>query len=414
MSKPRYTCVSFPVLPYDMGIEQSMAEIKDAGFDHYFLCCGIYAPYRLVMPRNTNRGIYSLEEGMQYYQPKETFYSNTKIRPMASKDFGSIDVLGETVKHAKKYGLTVGAWLPIFANGRIAKAYTDTAVENIYGSKDRLYLCYNNPDVLEFAKAMCLEMVAEYGVDTVELDKIPQTNLELNAFAGRVDPILRFIGSFCFCEHCHREAKELGFDLNSIKKHAKKLADECLKIAPSTVNALSSELQGDAEIPLLLLDEPLMLDLLRLRMLTTRNILKDLSREIKAVKESTQVSVAFVPQFKIGHDAASPRSWLGGQSNKNVADVVDVINSVIHWEKDVVAYDTRRAANSVGGKCILDVHLPAYGRFAPGQTIELAKTALANGADYLSFFCWDLMTEEMVKSLKNYIQSNKQSGTLSE
>ena len=407
MSIKRYTCASFPVLLNDMGVEKTIAEVKNCGFDHFFTCCGIYSPYRLVMPRNTKRGIYSLEEGMQYYYPNEKYYHGTKIKPAASKDFGKIDILGETIKYARQYGLTVGAWLPIFSNGRIAKTYTDTAIENLYGSKDRMYLCYNNPDVLTFSKAMIQEMVQEYNVDVVELDKIPQTNLELNAFAGRIDPILRFIGSFCFCEHCQKEAKELGFDLNAIKKHATKLASQCLTIAPSVVNGLGAELQGDAEIPLLLFDEPLMLDLIRLRMLTTRNIIRDFDSEIKNMNKNTKLSVTFVPPFKIGHDAASPRSWLGGQSYKNVADIVDIINSVIHWENDVVAYETKRASYSVEGKCMLDVHIPAYGRFSPEQTIELASTAAQNGADALSFFCWDLMSDDMVKHINSYIKENK-------
>ena len=56
---------------------------------------------------------------------------------------------------------------------------------------------------------------------------------------------------------------------------------------------------------------------------------------------------------------------------------------------------------------MLDVHVPAYGRFSPKQTIELAETAADNGADALSFFCWDLMTDDMIKHIKNYIGNNK-------
>lgn len=401
--QPRFTCVSFPVLPFDEGVETAMGHLAEVGFDHLMLCCGIYTGYRLVMPRNPQRAIYSLEEGMQYYRPNEANYSETKIKPRASDDFAGVNLLGEAVEHGRRCGVTVGAWLPLFANGRIAKQHPDVAVRNIYGSADRLFLCYNNPDVLGFVRGMVRDVVLDYGVDVVETDKVPQTLLELNAFAGRIDPVLRLIGSFCFCEHCRSKAAELGFDLSAIEKHALKLAEATLRIAPHTVNALADELQGDAEVPLLLLDEPLLYDLLRLRMLTVRQYLERLREEVHAMRAGTQMSACFVPPFKIGHDATQPRAWLCGQSYKNAADVVDYVNSVIHWGENVVAYDTRRAADAIGGRCGLDVHVPAYGRFSPQQTPRLAEAALANGANAVSFFCYDLMSDDMLASLKAWI-----------
>jgi len=401
----KFSCVSFAVLPYDFGAERTMDELHEAGFQHLMFCCGIYAGYRLVMPRNAERAVYALEEGCQYHRPNDAHYG--RIKPLYTSDLGDRDLLGEVIKHAHARGITVGAWLTFFANGRIAKAHPEVAVRNLYGSADRLYLCYNNPDVLEFVWGMTRDVVETYGVDVVEVDKIPQTVLELNTFAGRMDPIVRFVGSFCFCEHCHAKAAELGFDLRAIKKHARKLVDASLRIPPHVINRLADDLQGDSEIPLLLVDEPMMYDLLRIRLLTVRRYMEEVRRRVKALSARTQVSVAFVPPFKIGHDASAPRSWLCGQSYKNIADVVDILNCVIHWERDVVAYEARRAANAVAGRCRLDVHVPAYGRFSPEETPALAETALANGADSVSFFCYDLMTEEMLRSVGAWIKARR-------
>jgi hypothetical protein len=404
---PKSCCVSFPVLPHDMGPERTMAHLKEIGFDHLMICCGIYTGYRLVMPRNPERAIYSLEEGLQYYRPNPSHYDETSLRPQASADFADLDVLGGAVEHGRRLGLSVGAWLPLFANGRLAKQRPEAAVQNLYGSRDRLFLCYNNPDVLGFVRGMVRDVVLDYGVDVVETDKIPQTQLELNAFAGRIDPVLRLAGSFCFCAHCERKAAELGFDLAAMRRHARRLAEESLRIPPHVVNALADQLQGDAEAPLLMLDEPLIYDLLRLRMLTVRQYLAGLREEVRAMNPRTLVSACFVPPFKIGHDASQPRAWLCGQSYRNVADVVDYINSVIHWERDVVEYDTRRAAAAVAGRCGLNVHVPAYGRFSPQQTPLLAQTALDAGADAVSFFCYDLMSEDMVRSVGAWLAQRR-------
>ena len=404
---PKFSCLSFPVLPHDLGLERTMTHMKEIGFEHLMLCCGIYAGYRLVMPRNKKRAVYSLEEGMQYYRPNEEHYRDTPIKPVATSDLAKVDTLEGAVRYGRELGMTVGAWLPLFANGRVAKQHPEAAIQNLYGSPDRLFLCYNNPDVLEFVRGMVRDVVLDYGVDVVETDKIPQTVLEISAFAGRIDPILRFVGSFCFCRHCKAKAAELGFDLAAMKRRARALAEGSLRIPPHIVNRLSDDLQGDADMPLLLLDEPLMYDMLRLRHLTVREYLKGLRKEVRAMRKGTQLSATFVPPQKIGHDSTQPRSWLCGQSYKNVADVVDFINGVVHWERDVVAYDTRLAANAIAGRCRLDLHVPAYGRFSPEETPQLAEAALANGADSVSFFCYDLMTDDMIASLKSWIAAQK-------
>ena len=116
------------------------------------------------------------------------------------------------------------------------------------------------------------------------------------------------------------------------------------------------------------------------------------------------MAACLVPPVKVGHDATSPRAWLGAQSYRKFSTVVDTIHSVIHWEPEVVAYDTRRARDMIDAgnpKCELCVHVAAYGKRKPEDMASLAQAARGQGADSMAFFCHDLLDKPMIDALKS-------------
>ncbi len=151
--------VQFPI---SLGVEgpQCYGRIAQTGVDTVILCATIYAPYRLVLPRYPDKGIYSLEEGRYYFNAELDRYKDLPVNPVPSADFDGRDLLAEMTSAAPKAGLKAAAWVTIFASGRIAKQHPAWAVQNLYGSADRLFLCFNNPQVREYSLRVC-EEVAE-------------------------------------------------------------------------------------------------------------------------------------------------------------------------------------------------------------------------------------------------------------
>ncbi len=389
--------VQFPV---SLAVEGSdcYRRMAGEGISSAIFCTTIYAPYRLVLPRYPQKGIYSLEEGLYYFQPDPKRYRDLPVAPASSRDFGDRDLLAEMVGGAHKAELKAAAWVTIFASGRIAKNHPDWAVKNLYGSADRLFLDVDHPEVIEYSLRILEEIVSRYAVDEIMLDKIPQTCLELNAFAGRIDPVLRVLGSFCFSEHAARAARSHGIDLKECQKKALRLAEECLAIPPHVVNALASELQGDMEAPLLLLDHPWIMDVLKFRIASVNAFLEQARRRIDKIRKGVKLTACFVPPVKVGHDASSPRSWLAAQSYAGYKNApLDAIHCVVHWPADVVEYDTRRAVNAVGseGPRII-THVKAYGGTRPEELPGLAAAARRAGAVGVGYFCYDLMTDPML------------------
>lgn len=381
--------------------EACFERMAQAGIGRLLFCAMIYAPYRLVLPRYPQKAIYSLEEGRYYYTPEAERYRDLPLSPPPSGDFSGRDLIGEAVRGAAKAGLSPGVWMTTFASGLIAKTHPAWAVQNLYGSADRLFLCFNHPQVREYSLRVCAEIAERYDVKEIMLDKIPQLCMEIDVLSGRVDPVLRVLGSFCFCEHCVAAAAGEGVDLKEAHRKALNLAGRCLAIPPHVVNAQRDELKGDTEIPLLLLDHPWIMDILRFRIQSIHAFLSEVRRRIDAARKGVSLSVAFVPPVKVGHDASQPRPWLAAQSYAAYKDAaIDLIHCVVHWDADVVEYNTRRAVDAVaGGEVKIGTHVKAYGSTRPAELPGLVTAVRQGGADGVGYFCYDLMTDAMLAAV---------------
>ncbi|RPJ51720.1 MAG: hypothetical protein EHM21_02020 [Chloroflexi bacterium] len=394
--------IGFPAILDGLGPDRVMAEAAGMGAREFIACSIIYRGYRLVMPRSP-RQIYQLETGVTFYPADESIYRGSRIQPVSTRDFSGRDLFMESARAAERNGITLSAWVSCFANGRVAELYPDTAVQNLYGARDRLFLCFNNPDTIQYCLNMVKDLTCHYPLSSIMLDKIPQSMLEQEAFAGRIDPLLRLAGSICFCEHCHAQAREDGIDLAHVQELLLALAEASRKIPQYVRESMRDDLRGDIEIPGLLLEEPELYAVLQWRIRCVVHFLEQAKALVASPQSGCKLSAALVPPVKIGHDASVPRAWLGAQSYRAFSTVLDTIHSVIHWSPDVVEYDTRRARdwiNTGNPNCELCVHVAAYGSHRPDEMELLARAAVGQGADSLAFFCHDLLDERMLDTLK--------------
>ena len=283
----------------------------------------------------------------------------------------------------------------------------DLAVANLYGARDRLFMCYNNPQVRAYRLAMVRDVVGRYDVDALMLDKIPQTMLEASAFSGAFDPPLRTVGSFCFCEHCKARAAQSGLDLDEVRARCREIADRSLAVPPHIIASLGDQLIGDTEIPLLLLEEPLIYKMLQFRFETAIEFVSQIGALARQLRPEIVFQAAFVPPAHVGHDMTSPRSWLTVQSYKLYAEVLDEILCVVHWEPDIVRFETQRAVAAAEGKTRVITSMRLYGATRPEEVALLAEAALAGGSDGVSFLGYDVATDELLAALRKWVDTRK-------
>ena len=384
--------------------ESCYTEISRMGVGHVLFCTMIYSPYRMVLPRYPQKGIYSMEEGKYFYLPEQDRYQDLPMQPLPSTDWGGRDLLAESVAGARKAGVSPGAWITTFASGLLAKSRPDWALQNLYGSADRMFLCPNNPEVREYSLRICEEIAERYDIDEIMLDKIPQHCIEIDCLAGaRLDPAMRTMASICFCPHCVAAAAKDGIDLADCRQKALTICTQIMKMPPHIINSRGDRLQGDTGIPLLFFDHPWVIDILRFRVNCIRRFLEDARKRIDAVRQGVTFSVAFVPMVTPGHDASQPLSWLAAQSYAPYKDsAADIIHSVIHQDSPAVEYDTCRAVDAIdGGNTRIVTHVRACGPVNPVQLPELTAAAKRGGAEGVGYFCYDTMSNEMISSLRH-------------
>jgi hypothetical protein len=386
---------------------QVAANLRKAGCNSLLFFTSLYHGYRLIQRRYPHRAIYSLETDKVFYEPDLELYRDCALAPERSLDAGGVDFVAELSAACRNEGVRFSALIPMCAGERIVQMYPHLAVANLYGSRDRLFLCYNNPEVRAYRFAMVRDIVGRYGIDELMLDKIPQTMLELSALSGLFDPPLRTVGSFCFCEHCRKRAAQSGLDLDEVRARATEIANRSLRIPPHIIASLGDGLIGDTEIPLLLLEEPLIYRMLQFRFESAVEFVGQVRDLAKQLRPGIPVQAAFVPPCHIGHDMTSPRSWLTIQSYQKYRDVLDELLCVAHWGPDVVRFETARAVDAAEGRVKITTSMSLYGATKPEDVPLLGDAALAGGSDGVSFLGYDVTTDELLNALRKWVDSKE-------
>lgn len=381
--------------------------LKSVGVNELVYFTSLYHGYRLLQPRFPSRAIYTLETDRVFWDADPSFYKDSSVKPRKSDDFGDKDNVLEMITALHKEGIAFSPLVPMCAAESLVQERPDLAVENLYGAKDRLFLCYNNPDVRAYRFAMVRELSERYAIDHMMLDKIPQIMLEQNAFNGIFDPPLRTVGSFCFCRHCVARASQSGIDLNDIRQRSLAIAQRSLDLPPWLIAAQGAKLIGDTEMPLLLLEEPLLYAMLQFRFETAVEFVNEIRAILKRNRPKADLQAAFVPPSHVGHDMTSPRSWMTTQSYQKYRGALDEIFCCIHASPDVVRFEVARAVAAAEGKLRVVASLRLYGQTRPEEVAAMCDGALAAGSDGVSLLGYDVTSDSLLQALKAWVNTVK-------
>jgi hypothetical protein len=380
------------------------ANFRKFGANQMVFFTSLYHGYRLIQRRYPQKAVYSLETDRVFWEPDLSLYKGCVLQPQRSLDAPNVDYLATLSKACKAEGIAFIPLVPMCAAERMVQDHPELAVTNLYGAKDRLFLCYNHPEVRKYRFAMIRDIAGRYDIDALMLDKIPQTMLEQQALSGLFDTPLRTVGSFCFCPHCRAAAAKSGLDLEEVRQRCLALAQRSLRMPPYVVAALAEGLVGDTEAPLLLLEEPLVYRMLQFRFETAVRFVGEARELLAKLRPGKPLHAAFVPPCHIGHDVTAPRSWLTVQSYQKYRGAVDEIMCVVHWSPDVVRFETQRAVDAAEGQVKVYTAMRLYGPTTPAEVPLLAEAALAGGSDGVSFLGYDVATDDLLEALGTWVR----------
>jgi hypothetical protein len=90
--------------------------------------------------------------------------------------------------------------------------------------------------------------------------------------------------------------------------------------------------------------------------------------------------------------------------------VLDGILCVVHFDPDVVRFETQRAVAAAEGKLPITTSMRLYGPTRPEDVARLAEAALSGGSDGVSFLGYDVATDELLQSLCGWVKGFAKNG----
>lgn len=367
--------------------------------------------------------------GGNYATPHAEYYKNTVLKGdrLRAPDFGDLDIVAEVLPAAKKRGMKVYCSVQDgFNYPKDVELVKGLSEVNLHGKQDTA-MCFFNPDVREFWKALVTDLCSSYDIDGIML------------FNERNGPLLNAIGVShaqhiesdkvtCFCKYHEQEAKAKGINFQRAR-------EGYLRLNEFVQQSLNKQRPTDGyyvAFSRLLLTYPEIMAYNQLFDQGKHQVLKDIYTRVKSIRNTLEVGFhiehtnSFNPLYRASRDyreLAEMADFLkvveynncGGERYagfiRNVSrtvfgdvpqeELLQLNNHLLNYaheaslgelpkaglSPDYVYRETQRALDGVNGKSRIlpgiDVNIPSFskGMATPEETYQATAAALKAGAD---------------------------------
>jgi len=222
-----------PVSFMDEGVEETLDILQEKGAINT-LYIGTFSYDRGIVGRQIpggkfpDHGVRKSDEdhfhGGNYATPHAGFYKNTRIKGelLKAPDFGDTDILEKVLPSAKKRGLSVYACVQDGFNYPADTAVFKEFYEVNPGGQKKGAMCFYQPDVREFWKAVSVDLCTSYDIDGILLFN-ERGGPFLNALGASHNQSIASSQVTCFCEHHRKAAETQGIDFERTKEGYRKL-----------------------------------------------------------------------------------------------------------------------------------------------------------------------------------------------
>jgi len=159
----------FPWCFADEGVEKLMGYLRDLGINRLCLTSHYHAGFFLY-GTSPKRRVHMLEDGVTYFRPTDSFYTDSPIKPAVSKFCDETDLFGDVCAEAKKVGMRVSAWTVCLHNTRIGLLHPECTIHNVYGDRLSHAMTPAHPASRAFVLAMVADLAEHYPIEAVLLE----------------------------------------------------------------------------------------------------------------------------------------------------------------------------------------------------------------------------------------------------
>jgi hypothetical protein len=259
--------------------------------------------------------------GGNFARPHAAFYKNTAIKGdrLKAPDFGTLDILEEVLPAAKKRNIKVVCSVQDGFNYPEDMPFVkDFAEVDIQGRKTGA-MCFFQPDVREFWKAVVKDLCSSYPIDGILL------------FNERNGPLLNAVGishsqridaskTTCFCAHHQQAAAQHGIDFNRARQGY-------LTLNEYVQQSLDGKRPTDGyyvEFTRLLQEFPEIMAYNQLFDIGKHQVLKEVYKTVKSVRKDLHVG------FHIEHTNSFNPLYRASRSYEALATMADFLKVVVY------------------------------------------------------------------------------------
>jgi hypothetical protein len=254
-------------------------------------------------------------------------------------------------------------WNPVAGNLPAVQVAVD-----IQGRKSGA-MCFYQPDVREFWKAVATDLCSSYPIDGILLFNERNGPL-LNAIGVSHHQAIDSAGVTCFCEQHQKAAEQHGIDFQRAKQGY-------LKLNQYVLNSLDGKRPSDGyyvEFARLLLEYPEIMAYNQLFDLGKHQVLKDVYNTVKGIRKNLEVG------FHIEHTNSFNPLYRASRSYEELGAMADFLKVVVYNNCGGERY--RNFIRNVSSTVFRDVppeelmlmnnHLLNYAREAPIEELPMA------------------------------------------
>jgi hypothetical protein len=227
------------------------AELRTAGIDTLCLATAYHAG-KFLRPHGASSPVYFPEDGTVHCRVRPERYG--RIRPRESAVALDGDPFG---RFAGRGDIGVTAWAVLMHNTRLGTAHPDAVARNAFGDPYWYSLCPANPEVQDYAVALCADIAERYPVRGLVLESAGWMAYRHGyhhefALVG-ANPWLDAMLGLCFCRHCVAGATQAGIAAAALRERVAARVRDYLAAPLDTPEAigrswLACDLAVDAEL----------------------------------------------------------------------------------------------------------------------------------------------------------------------
>lgn len=356
-------------------------------------------------PHNPRRKVYWTEDSRAYWKPNPDNYAHSRIKPRLSErdELRHHDWLQELIDASRRRGMTVGAelshtWID---KERTQSDLVDCVQRDIRGNPIDQQVCFNNPDVRQYAKSLYIDLATGYDIDFIMTcvrgfnpGPPPADDTELQRLTAIT------LGG-CFCDHCRHRAEQQGIDWGAMVSRLRWIADGYDRFNAPQHFELSLLWNSSVTSTALLADTPEVYRFLKFRCDSITDFFRDVRRSVKAAR----------PDIDLRLNHYSRRPELMGFDLCGVASLFDSVRSSDYSEQsgDPARMEWKRAyLHSIRRAIGLDKYFLSAVSPRPRATPELVRHGVLIsaqcGADGLTIGHYDGSWMPCLRAIKQGLE----------